>query len=282
MIFPPKKLLQIVVLVAFCVWLAILWLARHQPYLGLAFKSGGVNQLEVVHSQLPNFKPGDRLVGLVKKQGQLLTFNQFSNLVDPDTLPSYQDYNRFFNYQRQLYQSYLEGPLIFKLDKGTTRQVTPKLIKPVSALPWRFWVLNLIGTLALLIGAWLWSYRPAHSGTGFFFLSGIGFYLNTASSSVYAYRELLIEPNTFWVLSGLNQFSYLSFGYFMVAVFMVYPVRLVKSGTLYLLLAWYLLLWINQVMQWIQWPLHTYSIHLIIPMLLGIVMAYRQCFCTKL
>lgn len=104
--------------------------------------------------------------------------------------------------------------------------------RPLHDLPALFWWQMGFGAGALLIGAWVWSLRPRDLAVAMFGLTGVGLLCSTASAAVYSSRELAIDGALFRVLSAINHLGAQLFGFGMVALFLLYPRRLVSNRVL--------------------------------------------------
>jgi fluoride ion exporter CrcB/FEX len=92
----------------------------------------------------------------------------------------------------------------------------------------------LTGAGALLIGMFVLALRPADIATRLFALSGAMVTLAALSAAIYSSRELAIDGSSFRVLSALNHAGSLGFGMAMIALFLVYPRRLVPLRALWI------------------------------------------------
>src|SRR5690606_15025377 len=76
-------------------------------------------------------------------------------------------------------------------------------------------------------GAWVWSLRRRDPACLMFALSGAGLMISALPAAIYSTRELAIEGELFTLLSALNHAGVHVFGGALIALFLVYPRRLV-------------------------------------------------------
>jgi signal transduction histidine kinase len=151
---------------------------------------------------------------------------------------SYEQTSRFFQRQIAL-AGLLRQPSValrIRHDASGTAEadvlVSPTR-RPISDLPAAFWVQLITGTGALLIGVFVLALRPADLATRLFALSGAMIALSACTAAVYSSRELAIDGDLFRTLSALNHIGSLGFGMAMIALFLIYPRRLVPLGALW-------------------------------------------------
>ena len=179
----------------------------------------------------------------------------------PDKFSTYERYNLFFETQSRLYAQAKSGHLVLVDDREQVHQIT---LQPVnlSSLGNTFWLLNLIGAIALVTGLGVWLLRRRDRSTIIFALSGLGFYLIAYSTAIYSNRQILLPANILHFYSELGHLGGLLFRYSLLALFFNYPCRLFPklpvTAALYIIMMG---LWTNQTLQWAQWPIHAFHIH---------------------
>ncbi len=283
----PRKSLQFILFAWFFVLSVVVWLAGRQPWTGVELRFDDRQGLLQVVQVAPGpadgkLSPGDRVRAIRTERGETLIANRYTTIVGPVSLSSYAAYNRFFERYRRLYQHYqATGRLVFELNDGRAYTIEPLPSTPLAQLPIEFWLLNVFGLFVVLIGGSIWSYRRRQLSTRLFLLSGIAFAVNTATVSVYGLRELLIEPGLFEFLVVLNRLAILVFAYAMAALFRVYPTCPGAEKSAWFVFGLSIPFWANQVFQLIEWPLHAHNVHLLVPLVLGVVFALQQWHNTR-
>lgn len=280
MCLAPRQRIQAILIFVVIVFGLTVWQAMQLPWLGINFAGTDENGLQVETVAFGPasdvVKPGERIKYLVLDSKRKVLIAPYATLADPDMLPAYRFYNAFLSFHQIAYRQYQTGRLRFELSDGRRIALTPEPGTALTALSINFWWMNILGLCAVLIGSAVWCYQNNQLSARLFFLSGFAFFLNTSSSSIYATRELLIDPELLLILSNINNAGCFLFAYFIVALFWVYPTRL--GGLKYLLLGFGFMsaLWLNRVFQLFEWPIHTYSLPVLLPLLAGIVLAVLQ------
>ena len=152
-----------------------------------------------------------------------MTLEENDFYLEPGDFPSYEDLHRFLGRQ-EVWVEMGAHPNLNVNSAGTSQPLllTSRLVTDLSH---EFWIQILVAIGGILISGWIWSLKANEWGPGFFFLSGISMGLSALSSAVYSTRSWALPSNTHLVLQGINAAGAAGFGIFMVALFLVYPVR---------------------------------------------------------
>jgi two-component system sensor histidine kinase DevS len=232
---------------AVCVMIAalVVHVATRHPSLGLSLEphpDGHGVVISSVRSGGPadtaGLKAGWRLIGLAPapfadgRPGPVV-LEPRDVMEEPDTLPSYEAMASFMDGQNRLFRI-LRQPTVTLLaadDRSLARQfvVAPEA-RPISSLPLVFWVQLVSGLSSVVIAGWILTLSRRRLAAGLFVLSGLGMALSALSAAIYSTRELAIPGDLFQALSALNHIGALTFGAAMIALFAVYPRRLVPAG----------------------------------------------------
>ena len=160
-------------------------------------------------------------------------------LPEPDSLASYAEYDAFLARQSVLADIMAADAVELHLqDIFTQEEFTSVLYtdyREVTALTDGFWMQLLTGVAALLIAGWVWALRPRHVGPIMFLISAIGLTLSTATSAIYANRELALPAELYGVLVPINHLGVVIFGLAMIALLLSYPRQLVHPRLFWLL-----------------------------------------------
>lgn len=149
---------------------------------------------------------------------------------EADANGRYPEVARFYERQRAL--AAIQGAdtvrIAVKTDRGVAEAtVRPAPSRPIGDLPAEFWVQLFAGVIAYIIGAWVWALKPSDWGARFFALSGVSMLAFTNSAAVYSTRELALDSGLYQGLALANMLGATTFGVAMIALFLVYPKRLV-------------------------------------------------------
>lgn len=247
----PALLLVLVAIVCLAVGGLAIMLATGTPRLGLALAATSegirVDAVEDFPDRAwPGASPGLILkaIGAAPKGEESGAANPLPLIADdmtaePDSFPNYERQQLFFERQGQLHALLTQGEVALHLYSPATNDNRVTLVSPQPTAWWNlapgFWVQTITGVAGLLIAGWVWSLRPRQLGAFLFMLSGVGLALTTATSAIYANRELAVEPGLFRALVATNHVGVVTFGFSIVSLFLAYPLRLMRPALFWLL-----------------------------------------------
>lgn len=242
----PHRIIQSAMLVCALAIALTLWMTLRQPWLGLNLSPSPDTQSIRLVSTDPS-GPGRSITApaqLVAVGPMILEPNDL--VEEPDMIESYEKTAHFMQRQTML-ANLLRQPDVTLRYRNEASGDTEKTVtvnpgrRPITDLPAAFWVQLVTGAGTLLIGMFVLALRPADIATRLFALSGAMVTLAAFSAAVYSSRELAIDGGAFRVLSALNHTGSLGFGMAMIALFMVYPRRLVPPKALWIIPAIFIL-----------------------------------------
>lgn len=274
----PTFVMSIAAACAAVLAFAVIHVAMDQPWLGFRLhrdQTAGV--LRVVHvvpgGPSAAIQPGQVLlsVGGIELEPDDL-------VEEPDMLDTYAGYERVLVRQGQLRERLLEPSVTLGL-KGESSSITPAPHRPLTSLPLAFWIQLFAGVSGFLIGAWVWSLRLRDLTGWLMAIGGAGLLIMIFPAAIYSTRELALDPTLFRWLAAIDHFGALTFGVAMLALFYVYPYRLVPTTALVVLATLTGASWIADT-AWIVFEGPPFGFHLpaLILMLLlfpAAVMQYR-------
>lgn len=257
---------------------AVIRVVTDQPWLGLRLEpdqaAGAVHIVDVdPRGPAVAMQLGQTLIsvgGIVLEPDDLVE--------EPDTLNTYVGYERVLARQGQLRERLL-GPSVTLASTGESATITPAPRRPITSLPLAFWTQIFAGVSGFLIGAWVWSLRLRDLTGWLMAIGGAGLLIMIFPAAIYSTRELALDPTLFRWLAAIDHFGALTFGVAMLALFYVYPHRLVPSTLVVVLAALTGATWIADT-AWIIFDGPPFGFHLpaLILMLLffpAAVMQYR-------
>ncbi|CUA95358.1 sensor histidine kinase [Thiomonas bhubaneswarensis] len=214
---------------------AALYLALHQPWLGMTLSpradpySPGILVTSVdLDGPSAAINPGSRLLSIAGA-GQRVELQARDLIEEPDFFESYDEVENFFRRQTRI-AALQAKPLVLSWRDPAGQiieaPITPRRDRPLASLPFVFWFQLICGGGALLVGAWVYALKPKSWPGRLLALSGLMFLPNTYSAAIYSTRELALPGGLFEVLSAINHLGGLGFGGALAALFMVYPTRL--------------------------------------------------------
>lgn len=212
---------------------------------------------------------------IVLGNGEYLTLDADTLIRDPDVLPHYEDVNRFMENQERLHQT-LQADQVELIDTDGQTWIVPVRDRTLADLPFGFFFQLICGSLGLLIAGGVWSYRPYLRSAQMFFLCGFGFTLVSFTMGTYAYRELAMSGEIFTNLMRVNRFSVVLLSYGGAVLLWLYPKRLSHFPFISLVSFTGAAIWINETLQWFEWPLHAYFSNFILCTLAALIAGYQQ------
>ncbi|ESQ81285.1 hypothetical protein AEYBE204_02800 [Asticcacaulis sp. YBE204] len=199
-----------------------LWAALSLPQ----FSGQFVAKDDAVYLTTGNFE--GRVTGLSNPQVLLFTPEAADFVPEPDTLPSYADYDRFVSRQAVLNRM-AQGDFIRVWIDGAPVHDLRRQPRTISDLTPHFWSPMVTGLIVFFIGGWVWAMRPRELVTRLLFFNAFGLMISALSMAVYGARPLAVEPHLFLSLMVLNHAGAALFGTSILALLMIYP-RQLTSG----------------------------------------------------
>lgn len=243
----PASLLALVLAIAAAMAGAMIFIAHNQPYLGLrlAFDetAGGA---VVARSEGPGAGiPQGAVLTAVRGGDIALSFQASDFTIEPDgAFGPYDDYRAFLARQDQLAQAMRQPFLTFNARDGAAYQVTPTAVRPLGSLPADFWIQVLVGVVAFLISASVWTFRRSETSARYLLLSGIATLMFAPFAAVYTTRELALPSQVFLPLDDLNFLGGSLFAASLASLLLYYPHKLaprwVGIATVTAFIAWWI------------------------------------------
>ncbi|NOR80740.1 MAG: hypothetical protein GQ529_07895 [Methyloprofundus sp.] len=112
--------------------------------------------------------------------------------------------------------------------------------------------------IGFYIGLWIWVYRRGQVEARLIAISGLGFMLGACCLAVYSNRELVIEPSQYLFLADLNHLGNITFSYSSLILLCYYPDKIANKPFALMGYIALFLVWLNQSMQWVEIPVHTF------------------------
>jgi two-component system sensor histidine kinase DevS len=232
----PRIMLLGALILGLAAAIITVWLAVSQPWLGLSLVLE--DDMLVVAKVAPaspaaraGIQPGQPLASIAAPGFQLVPLEAIDLTEEPDSLPTYEEVETFKARQGSIATILLQPVVTFAVGDqpgGATEVALTPTIRPLVGLPFVFWVQLGSGLAGLLVGAWIWALRRINLASAMFALSGLGLLLSALPAAIYGTRELALEGEVFSVLSALNHLGVHLFGGALIALFLVYPQRLVR------------------------------------------------------
>ena len=194
----PGRILAAALAGAAALLLVTIWLALHEPWLGLTFAeppgdgAGLIVASADPRAQAAGLRAGDRLRGL-RSADRAFEFPADWLIETPSYFIRYAEYNEFLRRQGDL-RAVLDAPEVrVERDDGSAARLAPRQ-RPLAALPAAFWYQLVYALLALSVGAALLAFRSGDIAARWFALASFGFFAGTMMRALYGSRSLVIEP----------------------------------------------------------------------------------------
>jgi signal transduction histidine kinase len=152
---------------------------------------------------------------------------------EPDYFDTYPEMAAFFGRQTELARALAAPTVQLKIrdEKGDSFYEVAPVRRPLASLPALYWFPLLSGLVAALLGLWVAVLRPSrstrssnnHTGAILFAALGLCIPVFTVPAAIYGTRELAFSGRIFRALSTVNHLGALSFGIFLVLLFLSFP-----------------------------------------------------------
>ena len=270
---------------AILVLVSIMLLASRQPWLGLSLQWDESNKTATVRtSQGPSagVAVGTQISTLRMPDKAETHFQAVDFIIEPDgNLPDYTHYNAFLERLDKLAKIQRESQLTLVTDEGDEYKITPKAHRPLSSMPADFWVQLIVGLLAFMIAATVWSFRPNDTAARYLLLSGFATLMFAPGAAVYTTRELGIPIEEMLLLKAMNFGGGMLYVGTMVAMLWNYPRRLGSERIALLIVGFSLLWFMAQALGLFESMLIGRRLPVFIGLLLTIILAAVQWFNTQ-
>jgi hypothetical protein len=173
------------------------------PWLGLAFDVPATGQGLLVARVFDlgpakgTLQPGDVVTAIEASDGALLPISAVTVSRATYSLPTYASFNRFFADHRALWSAINQEEVAFVRADGTRVALHPHRHRAITSLPFDFWAMGLLATLALLIGVGVLAFRPNDAAPWMLLLACLGMTLSAAILALGKGRELTF--NAYWL-----------------------------------------------------------------------------------
>ncbi|MDX1694298.1 MAG: hypothetical protein R3208_11085 [Ketobacteraceae bacterium] len=172
---------------------------------------------------------------------------------DPDFLNSFDAIDHYFRKQTRLRE--VLGHKVLTLITAAGEQIhIPRTESSPWDLPGTFWLLNLYAAVALLTGVAFWAYHRGRPITRILAVGGGGCYLMQVTMAIYGSREIALDGSIFLTLLHLNHLGGILFVSSLVLLLLFYPAPLPGRRHVMLIYGAALLIWLNEIGEWIEWP----------------------------
>lgn len=252
-VLTPVRGYAIAAMVTLALGLVCLVASLRQPWTGLSLSRNPDDgeSLLVLATTGPSasIPAGTTLVSIHSMAGR---FELRGDDIEPEPQLAFLDYAAyadFFDRQRVLAELLRDEPLILETDHGVLLEIHPAPWRPLSDLPFTFWLQLVAGLGSFLAGAGLLLFRPGDVAVRWCVVAGLGITLAACTAAVFSTRELALPLPQFAVLSALNRLGTCIAAAGFVTTLWLYPQPLTRSSPGYVLLLLCILCWIGETLQ---------------------------------
>jgi signal transduction histidine kinase len=260
----PHVLISVSALFCCAVVLLCVYLALHLPWLGFSIEYNSRDnhwQLTHIDQHSSNRRALDEQLqqqGLtlpLTVQGfqlgdKQLLLTEVLFIEEPDTLPTYAQFNQLMQDQQALFLASEKDELSLILydGQGIPVQTTTRSL---MSLPVLFWFQLFVGVGGALTGALVWASRRRDPAAILYALTGVGYLIFAPAAAIYSTREFIINGELFRILSALNHFGALFFTASLTSLLWTYPIRLGSAKVPVVIYTIAFVAWVLNVLQWI-------------------------------
>lgn len=214
------------------------------------------------------------VLGIRTESGASYRFQPTDLLQSPDVFADYARFNAWFARQSRLLQA-AQAPGAQWLTADGPMPIHQQSQRKLEDLPTRFWLANIAGPLAVMLGFWFAAFRQYGDLTTWLCINALAFCAVGNTHSIFNNRQLFLDSTLFQLVISVNHLAISGYGVSLLALLCRFPRHLLGQRSLWLSLIPFLL-WLNETQQWIEWPVHTFFIYQVPVYLLGIGAALLQ------
>jgi signal transduction histidine kinase len=280
----PQMLISIcfsicVIVIASCITIAV-----KNPWSGIHISSteDAGWKITFVHPKSPNnhnknIQPNTYVIGF-DAAGVFVPLSPELFIEEPDVLSDYTTFNQLMQTQSTLAAAAQHNQLyLITADQQAIPVKTSQ--RPLDTLPLLFWFQLFVGVSGALTGALVWSSRRLDPAATLYALTGLGYLIFAPAAAIYSTRELIIDGDTFRVLSSINHFGALFFTASLTNLLWRYPHNLGSPIFIYITYSLALLAWLNDALQFSTPSIFHFSILFIFST--SFILAFMQWSKTK-
>ncbi|MBX3041020.1 MAG: hypothetical protein KF789_09975 [Bdellovibrionaceae bacterium] len=161
---------------------------------------------------------------LISSQQGSIQLTALDLVEDPGAIEDFSELTSFYENQ-DLLSKILTATSVQVDREGNRHELSPRA-RHLSDLSVLFWTQVFVACGALIISGWIWAIRSRDLASTLFAISGLAVCLSALPSAIYTTREGGVPHGLFRLLAELNGATASLFGISMIALFLVYPIRL--------------------------------------------------------
>lgn len=288
--FPPLSVLVLATVMGCGGLIVALQFIHQSPWLGIEWTSDDGPGLLVSrlydnsqdnyshshsHSQ-STLATGTRVVAVRNQQNQTIPLNSQTLHANLEFLASYADFNQHWRQLARITDAVQNGQLTVITDQGETQQIAIQPQRPLTSLPFAFWLLCANAATTYLLGIGVWAFRQRSKPAMLLCLCGISLAVHHTIFAITLAKPILVDANTaIWLLRIAHGSGSLFF-YAGTALIWHYPQPLHRFPMGRLLFFGWAAACVIISNQWLEFPLNSFDSHLLPVMVAALVFAYQQ------
>ena len=277
---PPSRVIGFGVALSLATLVLCLELACGRPYLRVDLQTLGLDQPPVLRNDLPgtSLVAGTQITALAAAGGEPLQLRGGDLTQEPDysVFSDYAGFNRFLQRQQQLAAAQASPLVELHTADGRAVRLRPAPHRPLTDLPFIFWLQIFSAIACGLTGVAIFAFRPEQAAARYCFVAGLGALVMVASAAVYSSRELALPGEMFRDLSAANHFGALVTIAAFIAMLWHYPHPLGQARPGLWLMALYLLIWVLDFLQLLPYGNFALQAAIVGGYLVGLLLAALQ------
>ena len=226
----PIHALAVAVAIGLAMIVFVMAYAHGQPWLGLKMSfdpaGGGAAVVHAARGPGAAVPVGARLTSIADAHDKV-RFVGSDFVYEPDgSFGPFSEYETFLARQERMARISESPSVTVADDRGRTWTIQPAKSCPFDDMPPDFWVQLVVGVVAWLISAAIWSFRPGETSVRYLLLSGFATLMFAPLAAAYCDRELALHT---WPLRITNDLNFLGGSLFAAALFsllLYYPKKL--------------------------------------------------------
>lgn len=277
---PVRSLILLTLIVVMMVGAAVR-LLQPLPWIGASFAPAITEEgLEVtgVHPGGPaagHLTEGEVVVAIRTVDGDWLDVAGYRPGLEPHGLSTFEALDRYLEHQGRVFDA-LRGEAVTLATREDVITLPLARERPLASLPAAFWLFHAFGGIALLVGGAVWLSRRERLDAALLAISGCGFFLATWTNSLYLVRELAFPAEAFDLVLRANHLAMTVMVGAILLLFVHYPRPATARWPSVLIVLFLLAYQVNENLQQVDWPLHSFYFPLVLIYAIALGLAYRQ------
>ncbi len=276
----PRTIMMGATLAALVCFSISVYLMVHVPWFGAEFGSHpeGVEVLSIVKDgpSEHKLKPGDIVVGIRSAEGEGVISTVESLITSAYVKGTFNEYNSFFVQQGELIKAIANGGATLQLLDGSPVVIDVRDVRPITDVPWSYWLLSCVGVVVFVVGVGVWVFRSDKIVTRLIAVSAFGYMLSALTLPIYTEREWLLPPQLFSWLSQFGHFGSIVYGFSAMLLFWYFPKPLGRFPMSRMFFAIFILFLANELSQIIDFAGHVFIAPYLFALMFGGVFAFMQ------